>query len=395
MPGKREPSKHITNDELREVGSFVRAALRLALHEVRGIRDAEDAIGLNKSLASRLLRARSAEEPLRVVQLLPSPEGLRLCAQLIAGTDNPTRREGAEQLIQAARRLEHVASKFQGKSRGLSIAVAAMLRPQESELRATDTSEYHRAGMSIYGIAARSRHVCYCFDLGPNDVSVTFVQQWKGIQRLRSGTRYSLATWRRQSKFEYQSFALDGSELLPARFIVQSMSTLRPDEVDVLRTDDRYIVVLPASTPAVGKNINLATAARSVMSRALWELDRTVVLRSRLPCEYLTLDILLHNSVEPPDAVVGVIDSAVDVAIDVSSQQVDVLARVRAQPMAVSLDGTDVNSVGLDPVREILRTRHIDSNQLRCWRYECHHPIVGTELRVLLPPATSNPRDDR
>jgi len=297
--------------QVESMGAEIRAALLPLLVAVAGDPPSPtrlaQAIGLDKSLASRLVRATRAPSDLDLMHIVPSPSGLRILAEL-AGKAVPS--ELVAQLRSASERFALLVD----STAGGRAAIDALISESSRDVR--ERREHIARQASFKSMSFLLGHFCDVLTtslfLVPNENRRTIdgieIHRRIGLRRMRPSTPLALLSLAMPpeeappgdaTRFE----TLDGppgpdgarSYLLP------EFSTLPLSELEVVEDSNVTTLVLPGDP-----NMNLAARVTSAFRiRNGWALnseERTRELRGyvlHVPAMQVVRDLFIAESLLP------------------------------------------------------------------------------------------------
>lgn len=257
--------------EIEDLGGALRRPLRALLVAVAGdpprpTRVAR-AIGLDKSLASRFVRAVMADSDLELMHIVPSPEGLRILAELAA---EHTPAEVEREFRDVTRRFAQLLDRLPGGRSTLDAQIA-----EESPL-VRERSEHAARQAAFKSMSFLLGHYCETLATAlylvpsPNGrlVDGIEVQHRIGLRRMRPGTQLALLSLHYLPQDEdpgdsitFESIDGPRGSTDPDDYLLREFSTDPLPEMTLMRGDKIWTVVL-AGEHAVQSPAEISTAFR-------------------------------------------------------------------------------------------------------------------------------------
>jgi hypothetical protein len=357
------------------------------------------ALGLDKVLMSRLLKAVRSGDPVAVAYHAPGPEPLRrfLRAARKAGVE-PTLVGPAGQAVDA---FEDLIRGHAGDRSSLAAMISAWLPEARAEFELRRKQAAYRATSELKGVAAATNLATVL--LHPNEDGQTLDVVWiaglLGLTRLRPDAAIKLTTRR---------FAEMPEERRPA-----TLDGDRVDGLEGLRLDD-FCQAPPAALEvrevgsavqyllggdAFGKDsavdlllaeVNLAEMPRTVPAGS----GRRGYVFAELgtPTRSLLFDVLVHDDVYPgSDPQLVIYDTALDGVADVNDRTRDVDRVDMAETIAPLGRGPErFRAPGVPRYQELLA--HVyqrmgwDGEAFRGYRCRIDYPIYGSQVAAVFDP---------
>ena len=358
-----------------------------------------DALGLDKVLASRLLKASRSREPVAVAYHMPGPEPLRRFLRA-------ARRRGVDAVAIAA--AEGAVARFQalvrsdvGDRSALDAVVAAWLPEARAEFELRRKQSAYRALSQLKGVSAQTLLATSILHPAQDGtrLDVVWICGLLGLRRLRPGANAKLTTRRiTGAGAPRQPTTLDGRR-------VEGLAGLRLDafcdapparlEVRVVGDTVHYLLG--------GEGFGTGTDADLVFAEANFaEMPRYVPAGSgrkgyvfaevSTPARTLLFDVLVHEQVYPGsipslllydtafEGVVDVNDRARDADLLDLDESIQSLGRgtaslrARAAPRYVELLRHVFERTGWDPTR------------FSAWRCQIDYPLYGCQVVAAFDP---------
>lgn len=268
------------------------------------------AIGLDKSLASRLVRAVQSTSDLDLMHLVPSPGGLHIFADLATRTADPA---SISNLLMATERFEELLDAVPGGRASIDAQIS------ESSHVALAKREHIAKQASFKSMSFLLGHFCDVLTTtlflvpSANGKRVDGIEIHRriGLRRMRPSTPLALLSLAGEKQDAMQENAitfdtLDGERGAsdPTGFLLPGFSTQPMPELDVMRDADMITLVL-AGNPAMHTVPQITSAFRIRNGWPLASQARDHMLRGyvlHMPCQQVVRDVYIAESIYP-DAV--------------------------------------------------------------------------------------------
>lgn len=290
-------------EEISALGDAFRRVLRPVLEAVGGAPPRPGAItrrtGLDKSLASRLVRALRSRSDLELMHLVPSPTGLRKLTESADGALD-------EMLV---RELTAATERFQGlldRTAGGRAAVDALISAQSVDVRRN--REHIAKQASFKSMSFLLGHFCETLvsqiflvpGRGANHVDAIEIQRRLGLRRMRPGTQLALLSYVPEPEDEDAlriEHLGDNRGLVPAEsFLVPEFCSDPLPPIEVVHDGAVTTLVLGAD-PSPSSDLTSATVLRNGWTREPegdFASVRGYVLH--IPCRTLVRDLFIADS---------------------------------------------------------------------------------------------------
>ena len=257
-------------------------------------------LGLDKSLASRVVRSLGAEDDIAALHGIPTPQGLGLIARALenAGADGaPLDRFAAATEAYAA-----LLSEFSGGRTDLEATLAGWLPDQRRRAERDARRSVFRGMTTLVG--TRAGAVYNALLLVPSDedgrVDSLIVAVRQDLRRLRAGASVHVARLETAAEDQRRS-TLDGAPLTgdPNNLIIGELCSQPLPGLTLEETGDRLLIEIAADSLDVNESTTLGIGWRTrghfAARGGAAPMDRLTVSSER-PCEALVLDVLVHSS---------------------------------------------------------------------------------------------------
>jgi hypothetical protein len=302
--------------DLRQYAEGVGGTLRAALEEVVlalcGPRPRPthliSRLGLDKSLAGRIIQTLRSTEPLGALSRSPSPVGLEMFVTAAAGAG--ARAESIERLHAAVRGFEQLLARFPRGRAGLEAAISGWQPEVREQGERAARHEAFNAMSFILGY--QSDVTLGCTFLRPSAdgqaVDASYVSGQFGLRRLRAGEPLSIFGMRYYALAEGAAInpnptTLDGRDLEKGSCILGEFCDPGVPRLDVVKTKDQRLFVLPADEPGLNEPISMVIGHRTVNSwKRYSSADRReewLTMLPRCPTRVYINDCFMRDDVYP------------------------------------------------------------------------------------------------
>jgi len=296
--------------QIEAIGAVLRRTIAPVLEAVAGVSPRPTrisrAIGLDKSLASRLVRAVQSSSDLDLMHLVPSPVGLRIFADLSRRYADPA---SISNLLGATERFEVLLDSVPGGRASIDAQIS------DSSHVALLKREHIAKQASFKSMSFLLGHFCDVLTttlfLVPSAngrrVDAIEIQRRIGLRRLRPSTPLVLMSlWGDPddavSENDISVDTLDGQRSSdPASFLLSAFCTQPLPELEVMREGEMTALVL-AGDPSLNAPSQLTSAMRF---RNAWPLEPESRIQSlrgyvlHTPCRQIVRDVYIAESIYP------------------------------------------------------------------------------------------------
>ena len=393
--------------QVAEVAAVLRSALVAVIDALAGPAARPVALvrrtGMDKSLASRLIKAARSPTDSELLHSVPSPTGLRiLLEQARAGVDAAP----LAALEHAIERLQGLFDSLPGGRQALDAQLgesSAGIR-ERSEHMARQAS--FKASSFLFGHYTETLHTSLFIAPAADGVHVEFIEIHRriGMHRLTPGTPMpllslsSLASQDAEDRPYMTSVSGDARTRAAADFLVAEASSTPLPAMQVARDGDSVVFVLDGD--GARPPDHLTTAFRVARANRVDPARAAPVVRSYLlhtPCRRLVRDIHLAEGLWP-DVVPQVNfylpgPSGVPMTLPDPARrhfrQLNLAAQWAALPGDAAerpLDGAPDHAA---TTRALLARAGLGGHRFRTWRCEMAYPVPLIEMAVAFGPAPS------
>src|SRR5262245_22891554 len=295
--------------QIEAIGAELRRTITPVLEAVAGVSPRPTrisrAIGLDKSLASRLVRAVQSTSDLDLMHLVPSPGGLRIFAELARRHADPA---SISNLLAATDRFEELLDSVPGGRASIDAQIS------DSSHVALLKREHIAKQASFKAMSFLLGHFCDVLTttlfLVPSAngrrVDGIEIQRRIGLRRLRPSTPLVLLSlWGEPddavSENAISLDTLDGQRGDPASYLLSAFCTQPLPELEVMREGEMTALVL-AGDPSILAPSHLTSAMRI---RNGWPIEPEAQVQSlrgyvlHTPCRQIVRDVYIAESLYP------------------------------------------------------------------------------------------------
>ena len=364
------------------------------------------AIGVDKVLASRVLRAAASRDPVAVLQMMPGPEPLRRLAS--AAGKKGVSSELVSDLNDAVNQFDELIRNEAGDRSGLDAILSAWLPDARAEFELRRKQAAFRAMSQLKGQAAET-FVSTVFLHPSSDgehLDVVWIIGLLGLQKLRPGSVVKFATRRVSRAGEdaprrpgtLDGVSVDGFDGLR----LDQFCSDPPARLHVSRAGDVVHYTWAeegfgprSATDLVFAEVNHAELPRYVPAEK--KRKRHVFAEITTPSKLLVFDAMVHEDVfAGADPSLYIYDTAFEGIADVNDRGRDI-DRLDLVESVQSL-GKGINKFRIGEVpwysellKHVCAKLNWDGERLRAWRTRIDYPIYGSQVALafdtIAPPA--------
>lgn len=355
-------------------------------------------LGVDKVLASRLLKALKSASPMNVVHRIPGPEPLRRVVR--AAARHGARHDDVDAAQTAIDQYERFLKVEIGDRSALDAILSAWIPEARRDFELRRKQAAFRALSQLRGVS------CDCFaetafvlpSEDPNRIDIAWLRLITGIQRIRPNARVRLSSIRiDDSTTRRRPVNLKGAPIASlADAVVERFSTAAPESVGFAALDNSVHYMLADDAFGPSDAIDLCTAE---VNRA--EIDRYVhASRNRrawfssevvLPAKKHQFDIFVHRDLfhgAPPilrlydTSVVGLSDPNDPTS---TFAEMDLVETVESLGPGLSRARADHAPAYIELLEHAAAALRPDPEELNGHRVAISYPIVGTQAALLFP----------
>jgi hypothetical protein len=355
------------------------------------------AIGVDKVLASRVLRAAASKDPIAALQLMPGPEPLRRLA-LAAGKKGVPDALVSD-LVEAVTEFDDLIRNEAGDRIGLDAILAAWLPEARAEFELRRKQAAFRALSQLKGHAAET-FLSTVFMHPSSDgehIDVVWIIGLLGLQRLRPGIAVKFATRRVASGddgAQRRPRTLDGAS-------VEGFDGLRLDEfcsappanLQVHRVRDVVHYTLAgdgfgprSATDLVFAEVNLAEIPRYVPAER--KRKRHVFAEVTTPSKLLVFDALVHDEIaSAAEPTLHIYDTSFEGVADVNDpsrdiDRMDLIESIQSLGRGISKFRVAEVPWYSDLLRRVCEKLGWNGEEFRAHRCRIDYPIYGSQVAM-------------
>jgi hypothetical protein len=296
----------ISLTQIEAMGAELRRALAPVLEAVAGVSPRPTrisaAIGLDKSLASRLVRAAQSSSDFDLMHLVPSPGGLRIFADLSRRYADPA---STANLLAATERFEQLLDSVPGGRASIDAQIS------EASHVALLQREHIAKQASFKAMSFLLGHFCEVLTttlfLVPSAdgrrVDGIEIQRRIGLRRMRPSTPLVLLSlWGEPEDAVTENAirleTIEGQHGDPTSYLLSAFSTQPLPELEVMREGEMTVLVL-AGDPSIQAPSQLTSAMRI---RNGWPIEPEARIQSlrgyvlHTPCRQIVRDVYIAES---------------------------------------------------------------------------------------------------
>jgi hypothetical protein len=387
---------------ISEVGTALAVALNGLLRSVPGGPygpvELAKALGIDKVLASRVLKAARHKDAVAVVFHAPGPEPLRRVIRAAARRQiDATVLDEAERAVAA---FDALIRKQGGDRSGLDSIVSAWLPEARGEFELRRKQAAFKAMSQLKGAMADVSLATVMLHPSADGehLDVVWISGLLGLQRLRPGAGVKFATRRFGGDTPRRPTSLDGVpvESLESVRLDQFCST-PPPPLEAHHVGDVVHYTLAGQAFGPRSTVDLVFAEVN-----LFEMPRFVARGSNrkgyvfaevnTPVKTLHFDVLLHTNVYPgSDASLSIYDTVLDGVADVNdpARDIDRLdLNETVQPLGVGTTRFRTAAVPIyaDLLRTVCEKLRWNGEEFRGYRCRIEYPIYGSQVAIAFDP---------
>ncbi|MCA9755775.1 MAG: hypothetical protein KDA27_08240 [Candidatus Eisenbacteria bacterium] len=388
----------------REVGEELSGALRGLFEDVPVIRHVTGTVkvagllGIDKVLASRLLKSMRAGDPLATLHAAPGPQPLR---RVIEGFERlGVSPQASDRADRAVSEFERLIREDAGDRSALQTLISAWLPEARREFELRRKQSAFRAMSEIYGCLTETLLATVFLHPSARDgmIDIVWLIGSLGLRRLRPNARVRFASRRYSSPGQPRRPMTLGNErvedlrgLLLSRFCNATDADLDVHEMGEVT---RYVVAGDRgfATPLdfVFAEVNREEIEQTLVPGA----TRSAYLFAEVdtPSRRLLFDVLLHESIYPgKHPRLLIYDTAFEGVASVNDRSRD-LDRLELEESVAVLDRglRNLHTPALprytEMVGEVFESMGWDSGDYRGFRTEIDYPIYGSQVTMSFDP---------
>lgn len=386
------------------VGDDLLTSMRTVLDSVQratpGPQALARALGVDKVLASRVLKAMRSKDPMTATHCMPGPDPLRRLVKA-AG------KRGADpgSLVKATRAIDNFEILIRDRigDRSLLDAILSSWVPEarrEFELRRKQSA--FKAMSQLRGVQAES--LVAMAVIGPSAdgklLDVVWVNGLAGVHRVRPGVGVKVTTRRMAAPGTpgRQPRSLDGRALEdPEGLMLRGFCSEPTPRMDVRKVGEvvQYTLADDGFGPSAAVDVFFAEANLSELPRYI---PRTSGRKSYFfaevvtPAKLLQFDVLVHEDVYPgPEPALRIYDTSFEGVASVNDpsrdiDRLDMLESIEPLGMGLSRFRSGVVPRYAELVRHVFTTIGTDGARYRGYRCRIDYPVYGSQVAMVFEP---------
>jgi len=383
--------------KLVRAGASLYTTLKLLLDQIpegtQGPQRLGVALGLDKVLAHRILKALREDRPLSVLHHAPGPDPLRRFVR--AAKKSGAKPADVKEALLAIDHFQRILREDIGDRSQLDAILSAWMPSARSEFELRRKQSVFKARSQLLGISAGTNLATVILHPSANGetIDVVWLAGLYNLQRLRPGARTKLTTRR---------FIVDGKDRRP-----MTLNGERVEGLEGLRLD-AFCAAQPAELEVrhVKENVQYLLAGDDFGKKATSDLLLAEVNFDELPripergrrpyvfaeiatpTKLLLFDVLVHRDLYPgatPE--LGTYDTAFDGVVDVNDPAREVDRLDTADRLEVTGRGIDMLPVPEVPkhgqlLAHVFQSLAWNPADFRSWRARIDYPLYGTQIAV-------------
>lgn len=260
--------------------------------------------GIDKTLAGRIIQTVRTPDALGALSKSPSPPGLSIFLQAVQRSGG--RLESVERLAAALAKFEQLLARFPRGRSGLDAAISGWLPETRDQGERAARQAAFKAMSFILGYQSEVSLGCSVLRPSADGVSVdvAYVSGQFGLRRLRTGEPLSVFGVRYYPINDSKSVnpnptTLEGRSLEEASARLDEFCDPHDARLDVVKTKDQRLFVLPMDVPAVNEPVSIVVGHLSIGS---WQRYATADRReewqtmlTRCPTRVAINDAFIHQ----------------------------------------------------------------------------------------------------
>ncbi len=300
--------------ELRSHAELVGASLRSALEEVVLAISGPTPrpshlitlVGLDKTLAGRIIQTIRSPHALATLVRVPAPHGLGMF--LRAASAAGIRPESIARAEESLESFERLLSRFPQGRAGLEAAISGWIPEAREQGERTARQSVYKAMSFLFGYQSDAALGCTVLKPNPDGTTldVAFVSGQFGLRRLRVGEPLSIFGTRYYPKgaagtLDMNPRTLDGRSIEEASCVLEDFCEPRVPKLDIVKTKDQRLFVLPAGEPGLNVPISMVVGHAQTKSWRRYaspdQREEWLTMLARCPTRVLINDTFIRDDV--------------------------------------------------------------------------------------------------
>lgn len=355
-------------------------------------------LGIDKVLASRILKAFRATDPMSVIHRVPGPEPMRrllkASSKLGVNAEDIALAEAAVDQYEALIRTEV------GDRSALEAILSAWVPEARREFELRRKQAAFRAMSQLKGCQAEVYAEAAIFSPSADgeNIDIVWIKAVIGLQRLRPGVRVKF-TSRRQIEGQHarRTYTLAGDRVDSISSATLARYCTSPTPVlDVQHAGEMMHYLLKEDTFGASSSVNLVTCEvnRGEIPRYVPDARRRKRWASSdvdIPAQKLQFDVLIHRDLSGQSfPSLRVYDTAVHGQADINDptrdiDQFDLLESIENLGEGLDRFGSSRVPSYRTLLAEVCGTLGFESDALRGYRCSSDYPIYGSQYAMVFP----------
>lgn len=384
------------------VGSNILASMGRVIEAVPRVRPGPqalaDRLGLDKVLASRVLKATRSRDPITAAHRMPGPEPLRRVVK--AAEALGVEAEIIAEAYRAIDEFDRLIRQGVGDRSTLDAIVSAWVPEARREFELRRKQAAFKAMSQLKGVQCEAlvATVILWPSADPTKMDVVWVNGLFGMHRVRPGAPVKLSTRKLSGGPEQRlPVSLDGVPVDDAEgLLLREFCSEPPLKMRAHRVASavHYTLADESFGPASAADVIFAEVNHGELPRAVpagSNRKRYFFAEASMPARRMQFDVLVHESLDTSRPWLRIYDTAFEGVANVNDPARD----VDAMDMAESIEslGAGVSRFGSTEVpRYVELLRHVcqrlgyDPGALRGHRCEVEFPVYGSQVTMVFEP---------
>ncbi len=402
-PGSQTPKAQTLSESLTDIGRDLSSSIEAVIASIPGRperpMDVAKALGLNKDISSRIVKAVRQPDPLAVLHGMPGPEPLTRLIRAAADLDVDVK--VVADARRAVERFDHLIRTEAGDRGTLDAMISAWL-PEAREKQELAAKQLAFRGMAlIRGVSSETNFSTTFISpsaTDPDHVDVAALIGTFGLRRIHPSATVRLGSRLLKQAIRSTRYTLNGKEVTSIADARLDQFCSRPlIELEPLEGEDRVVYTLgPGAVGSSGAaNVLLGEYQPAAMLRYKPEGarrgDAQFMARITYPLRRLVFDLLIHEDTFPdarPTAIVHDTISGGVVSIEDEVREIDRL-ELHEDVIACGYGIERMRFAEIPRYTEMLAhvcdVRGWDPSSFRGYRCLIDYPVVGSQISVLMP----------
>lgn len=382
--------------QMASVGVDLARAIGGVLDAIPGGRsgpvDLARSLGIDKVLASRVLKADRNRDPMAFLYLAPGPEPLRRLVRLAARHDVPAATIAAAE--RSIAQFEELVRQEAGDRSALEAMISGWLPEARAEFELRRKQAAFRALSQLRGAAVDtylSTAIVHPSE-DPAFLDIVWLLGFFGLQRLRSGSPLKFATRRMAGGGKpRQPQTLEGRSVLGLDGLrLDAFCSVPPPSIAAHPVGEivHYTLAEAGFGPRSATDLVFAEVNRAELSRCVPpppHRKRYVFVEVNPPAKVLVFDALVHEDVLTSEPALFIYDTAFDGVADVNDRardidRLDLLETIRPLGRGIAKFRTTDAPRYSELLQHVCGTLGWDGERFRGFRCRIDYPLYGSQV---------------